>query len=61
MTQLEQKASMRSGERGRAALLPTWRAPQPTAKLRQLRWCFLALRATPLMHLRTRSRQQGVA
>ena len=51
---------LRCRGRGKAALLPTRRAPPPTAESLQLRCCFSALRATPLMRLRTRSRQQGV-
>ena len=56
----DHQASLRCGGRGRAALLPTRRAPPPTAESLQLRCCFSALGATPLMRLRTRSRQQGV-
>ena len=56
----DHQASLRCGRRGRAALLPTRRALPPTAESLQLRCCFSALGATPLMRLRTRSRQQGV-
>ena len=56
----DHQASLRCGGRGRAALLPTRRAPPPTAESLQLRCCFSALRAAPLMRLRTRGRQQGV-
>ena len=56
----DHQASLRCGGRGRAALLPTRRAPPPTAESLQLRCCFSALGATPRMRLRTRDRQQGV-
>ena len=56
----DHQASLRCGRRGRAALLPTRRVPPRTAESLQLRCCFSALGATPLMRLRTRNRQQGV-
>ena len=52
-TLLDHQASLRSGERGRAALLLTWRAPPPMAAIQQLRKCSSALRATLLTRLRT--------
>ena len=48
MTLPYHRASIRSGELGRAALLPTWQALPPTAAFR---CCISALGAAPLPHL----------